>query len=72
MGTPVLLIDVGADPERFESLAEFVHHCKLDDFLKGKSGYDLYAPPANPELHLPYRDALIRSATAFVESAPKS
>ncbi len=69
MGTPVLLVSVGAEPERFESLAQFVHHCTLDDFVNDRSSYNLYKPPGNPELHLPFRDAMIKRANDFVASA---
>jgi Polysaccharide pyruvyl transferase len=66
MGTPVLLIDTGTEPERFESLIKFVHHCTMDAFMAKRSRYNISRPPANPDLHLPYRETLIRRASDFV------
>ena len=66
IGTPVLLVDVGNDPERFDSLAEHVHRCNLDDLLSDRYTYNLYNPPANPTTHLPLREALISKVGGFL------
>ncbi len=66
MGTPVLLVDVAHDQERFGGLHDFVHHCSWQAVLAGQSGYDFDRPPPNKTLHLPFRAALERSVAQFV------
>ena len=65
MNTPVLLLDTAADKYRFSGLIDLLHHCSVEDFLSGASGYDLARPPANPDSHMALRRNLIDRASAF-------
>jgi len=69
MGTPVLLIDVAPDQERFAGLNKFFLHIHESRFLKGEFAYDFDNPPPNPQFHLPYRQAHMEAARAFLRES---
>lgn len=69
MGVPVLLINVAADQYRFAGLNDFVHHCSAEDFISGRSNYDVNDPPENMTRHVPFRDALLGRVAEFIATA---
>jgi Polysaccharide pyruvyl transferase len=69
MGTPVFLIDMAPDQDRFSGLHDFVRHAPIWIFNEGRSGFNIDNPGPNPDAHLPYRKALTKRATSFVRSA---
>jgi hypothetical protein len=64
MGIPVLLLDRQDDP-RFSGLRAFCHNATTEDFVAGRSGFDIADPPRPLAEHLPYRDALIAQVAQF-------
>lgn len=68
IGTPVLLIDASWDQSRFAGLNELIHHCSVEELVSGKVGYDVDAPPDNPDRHLPLRTALEERTRAFIRA----
>jgi hypothetical protein len=69
MGTPVFLIDMAPDQERFSGLHDFVRHGPIWIFNEGRSGFNIDNPGPNPDAHMPYRRALTTRAAAFVQSS---
>lgn len=69
MGTPVFLLDMAPDQERFSGLHQFVRHAPVWVFSEGRSGFDVNNPPANPDSHLPFSKALITRVRQFVDLA---
>lgn len=65
MGTPTVLLDLDLEkfPERFSGLKELVNCMTQEEFESG--GYDIGAPPPNPEKHLEIRNALVKSCAGF-------
>jgi len=57
---------MAVDQERFAGLNTFCRHAPERRLLSNEFRYDFENPPANPGLHLPYREALVESAEAFV------
>lgn len=68
MGTPALLLETAWDPYRFFGLRDLVHHCSVEDFLSGRTDYDVGHPPPNPTAYLPLRHELERRVSAFTKS----
>jgi hypothetical protein len=67
MRTPVLLVDVAPDQERFSGLNNFCRHVPEAKLLAKEVDYDFDNPPPNPRLYGPYRENLIETARAFVQ-----
>ena len=68
MGTPVLLLDGGTDP-RLSGLRELLHWTTFDDFVSGKSGYDINDPPPNKTDFHPLRETMATKVRAFLSDA---
>lgn len=66
MGVPVLLIHPDEKGHRFIPYYDWLHTATPDEFLSGKSGFDLLNPPPNKDLHIPYRESLIATAKEFI------
>lgn len=67
MGTPVLFINIVADPYRLDGLLDFLHHGTADEFTAGLLDYDINDPPPNKTKHLFYRKNLINQVKSFVQ-----
>jgi hypothetical protein len=64
-GTPVLFVTSHPHQPRLEPAMRLGHACTDKDFIAGRNGYDLAAPPLNPSAFTEFRDLLIeRCATA--------
>jgi exopolysaccharide biosynthesis predicted pyruvyltransferase EpsI len=59
LGTPVLFMTRWPDHDRLEPARRLTHWCTTDDFVAGRSSYDLAAPPDNPTGFMEFRDALV-------------
>ncbi len=68
MGTPVLMINTAHDMYRFAGLSEFIRNETPEQIKSGTWAYDINNPPANFDLHLPYRQDLIKKCKAFIAS----
>ncbi len=68
-GTPVLFIPRTGELDRQQPALELAHHISREDFLLGRSDYDLEQPPPNPARHLPLARKLVAQCEAFVHTA---
>jgi hypothetical protein len=59
LGTPVLFVTSHPRQPRLEPAMRLAHACTNADFVAGRDGYDLAAPPANPTAFTEFRDLLI-------------
>lgn len=66
MGVPVLLIAENKKGHRFIPYYDWLHVATPEEILKEDSSFDFMNPPANKELHLPYREKLINTAKEFI------
>lgn len=65
MGTPVLFVTGNPGQPRLEPAMRLAHAFSDADFVAGRDGYDLAAPPPNPTAFTEFRDLLIeRCSTA--------
>ncbi|THD38298.1 MAG: polysaccharide pyruvyl transferase family protein [Sphingomonas sp.] len=65
LGTPVLFVTSHPHQPRLEPAMRLGHACTDRDFIAGRDGYDLAAPPPNPTAFTEFRDLLIeRCASA--------
>jgi hypothetical protein len=65
--TPVLLLDVAPDKERFSGLDFFCRHTTESSLLSGEFKYDFDHPSVNLSYHLPYRETLTERITKYLE-----
>ncbi len=65
MGVPVLLCMYTLKSIRFIPYYDWLYSCTNNQFLSGKTEYDVTNPPANKTLHLEYREALISRIKKF-------
>lgn len=65
IGTPVLLVHPSKPARRIADVAQLMHHCTSDDFVRGRCDFNFLAPPANPERHLPLVNELVARCSAF-------
>jgi hypothetical protein len=66
-GTPVLLLPTEYDPGRFTGNTQLVRSCTRSELMAGAADFDINDPPANWDLYLPYREALLAAVARFVE-----
>lgn len=66
--TPVLLVKSKFDDPRFAGLAELTNHFTHAEFARLPAGF-FAAPPANPDKHMAYREALTERVRLFVGPA---
>jgi hypothetical protein len=69
LGTPVLLVHDARPPRRVGDMTALFHSCSLDDFARGRHGFDLTNPPPNPDAFLPLARDMARRCKAFVASS---
>lgn len=69
LGTPVLLLDVAPDRERFSGLEGYYRHCAPEAFLSGASGFDLEAPAPNRDDFRALAAVLEARITGFAAAA---
>jgi hypothetical protein len=69
METPVLLLPEYESSKRLTGLASLMHVSTPATFIADKAGFDLSSPPANPDGHLPLRNALAEKCRSFIHNA---
>jgi len=69
LGTPVLFLPLAPDQARLQPGIELCRTAGLDDLLAGRDGFDLDAPPPNPERWRPLAEALEARCAAFVAAS---
>ncbi|WAC24062.1 polysaccharide pyruvyl transferase family protein [Blastomonas sp. SL216] len=65
IGTPVLLLHPRKAARRIADVAQLMHHCSSDVFVRGGCDYDFLAPPANPDRHTALARDLVKRCRAF-------
>lgn len=58
LGTPVLFMTRWPGHYRLEPAMRWAHACSTEDFLEGREGYDVTAPPPNPTAFVEFRELL--------------
>lgn len=70
--TPVCLVGSKTEKDevlsrrgRFDGMEGFFNEVLIEDYLKGKSGFDVNNPPKNPGTHIEMRDKLVNTCKNF-------
>lgn len=69
--TPVLLIDYSLNNDRTSDFLKLVHYTTEEDFLKGKTKYNVNKPKENKKDYLKIRKKLEEACYEFIEKTKK-
>lgn len=66
IGAPVCLVIHTLESIRFKPYYDWLHACTPKMYLDGEFEYDIANPPANPTVHVEYRNGLIDGINNFI------